>query len=140
MSVREKGFTLTEMLVAISALGILMAAAAVGLGTLAPQFDLDNAARQVSMVLSQGRIQAVTRGHRVIVSFDEGEATITDDTDHEDLVTQTFSSLLSVSASGDATFTPVGTLTNLEPVTITVSSEYGSRAVRVGVIGEVQIQ
>jgi prepilin-type N-terminal cleavage/methylation domain-containing protein len=138
MSIREKGFTLAEMLVAISVLGILTAAAAVGLGILASQFDLDNAARQVSMVLSQARIQAVTRGHRMVVSFGEGEATITDATDDEDIATQTFPSHITVSASSDATFTPVGTTT--VPVTVTVSHGDGSRDVRVGLLGEVQIQ
>ena len=69
MLIEEKGFTLAEMLVTISVLGILLATTAVGLGTLAPQFDLDNAARKVAMVLNQGRVQAITRGHTTVVAF-----------------------------------------------------------------------
>lgn len=138
MSVGEKGYTAIEMLVAIGVIGILLSMAAVGLGVVAQQFDLDNAARKVGMVLNQGRVQAITRGHRVVVSFDEGEATITDDTDGVDLATEEFPPHISVSASGDATFTPVGTAA--ETVTVTVSNDSSSREVVVGLIGGVQIQ
>jgi prepilin-type N-terminal cleavage/methylation domain-containing protein len=138
MLIEEKGFTLTEMLVAISVLGILMAAAAVGLGTLAPQFDLDNAARKVAMALNQGRVQAITRGHTMVVTFDTDAFTITDDVDHETIATDSFPPHIAVSADSDTTFTPLGTVT--APVTVTVSNSDGSREVSVGLIGEVQIQ
>jgi len=126
------------MLVAIGTMGILFSMAVVGLGTLAPQFDLDNAARRVAMVLSQGRVQAITRGHRIVVSFGEGEATITDDTDGVEMATETFPPHIYVSASGDTTFTPVGTATT--PVSVTVSNGSSSREITVGLIGGVQIQ
>jgi prepilin-type N-terminal cleavage/methylation domain-containing protein len=136
MSAEEKGFTLAEMLVTSSVLGILLAAAAVGLGTLAPQFDLDNAARKVAMALNQGRVQAITRGHTMVVAFDTNDFTITDG--DETVATDQLPLHITVSADGDATFTPLGTVT--APVTVTVSNSDGSRIVSVGLIGEVQVQ
>src|SRR5262245_53698616 len=109
MLAEQKGLTVAEMLVAISTLGVLLGAAAVGLGTLAPQFDLDNGARQVGMVLSQARIQAITRGHRVVVSIAEEGATVTDDTEHEEIATKSFPPHISISANKPAVFTSVGT-------------------------------
>lgn len=136
MSIGEKGFTLAEMFVTISVLGILLAAAAVGLGTLAPQFDLDNGTRKVAMALNQGRVQAITRGHTIVVAFDTDAFTITDA--GETIATDTFPPHISVSADGAASFTPLGTVT--APVIVTVSNSDHSRVVSVGLIGEVQIQ
>lgn len=138
MLAEEKGFTLAEMLVTISVLGILSTAAAVGLGALAPQFDLDNAARKVAMALNQGRVQAITRGHTMVVAFGTNDFTITDAVAGETVATDTFPPHITVSADGDATFTSLGTVTT--PVTVTVSNSNHSRAVSVGLIGEVQIQ
>jgi prepilin-type N-terminal cleavage/methylation domain-containing protein len=143
MSAEEKGFTLAEMLVTSSVLGILLAAAAVGLGTLAPQFDLDNAARKVAMALNQGRVQAITRGHTMVVAFDTNDEgavafTITDNVADEIVATDIFPPHIAVSADSHAIFTPLGTVT--APVTVTVSNSHGSRIVSVGLIGEVQVQ
>ena len=139
MLAEEKGFTVAEMLVAMSTLGILLGAAAVGLGTLAPQFDLDNGARQIGMVLSQARIQAITRGHRVVVAIGEEGATVTDDTEHEEITAQTFPPHISISANKDAVFTSVGTITDPD-VVVTVSNSSSSRNLRIGLIGEVQVE
>jgi len=134
----EKGLTATELLTVVGILGILLSMAAVGLGTLAPQFDLDNAARKVEMVLNQGRVQANTRGHTTVVAFSTDAFTITDNVAHETIATDTLPPRITVSADGDATFTPLGTVTT--PVTVTVSNSDHSRDVSVGLIGEVQIQ
>ena len=139
MLAEEKGFTVAELLVAISMLGILLAAAAVGLGTLAPQFDVDNGTRQVGMVMSQARIQAITRGHRVVVALGEEGATVTDETEHQEIATQTFPPHISITANKEAVFTAVGTITDPD-VVITVSNSQSSRNLRIGLIGEVQIE
>ena len=135
MLAEEKGFTLAEMLVAISTLGILLGAAVVGLGTLAPQFDLDNGTRKVAMALNQARVQAITRGHTIVVTFDTNDFTIADG--DKRIAKDTFPPHITVSPDS-VTFTPLGTVT--APVTVTVSNSDHSRAVSVGLIGEVQIQ
>jgi prepilin-type N-terminal cleavage/methylation domain-containing protein len=136
MLVEEKGLTLAEMLVAISILGLLTAISAVSLGTLVPQFNLDNATRKVAMVLNQARVQAITRGHTIVVTFGTNDFTIVDG--DETIATDTFPPHIIVSADGAATFTPLGTVT--APVTVTVGNGDGYRVVSVGLIGEVEIQ
>jgi hypothetical protein len=131
-----------EMLVAISTLGILLAGAAVGLGTLAPQFDLDNAARKVAMALNQGRVQAITRGHTIAVTFGTNDFTITDG--DETVAADQLPPHITVYAAGDAVFTSLGTLdpvlTAAIPLIVTVSNSDTYRSVSVGLIGEVQTQ
>ena len=138
MLAEEKGFTLAELLVAVGVLGLLTTIAAVGLGTLAPQFDLDNAARKVAMALNQGRVQAITRGHTMVVTFGTNDFTITDGVNAETVATDQLPPHITVSADGDATFTSLGSVTT--PVTVTVSNSDHSRDVSVGLIGEVQIE
>jgi len=136
MSAEEKGLTVAELLVAISTLGVLLSATAVGLGTLAPQFDLDNAARKVAMGLNQARVQAITRGHTVVVTFGTDDLTIADG--EETIATDQLPPHITMSADSSVTFTPLGTVT--APVTVTVSNSSHSRGVSVGLIGEVQTQ
>ena len=136
--VGEKGMTLIELMVALAMLGILLPMAAVSLGSLAPKFDLDNAARKTVMVLNQARVQAITRGHTVVVTFGTDTFLITDTTNHETVAEGEFPSYITVSAEDDATFTPLGTVTI--PVTVTVSNSEDSRDVSVGLTGEVQVQ
>src|SRR2546425_12456145 len=70
----EKGMTLIELMVALAMLGVLLPMAAVSLGSLAPKFDLDNAARKTVMVLNQARARGITRGHTVVATL--GSATV----------------------------------------------------------------
>ena len=134
----EKGMTLIELMVALAMLGILLPMAAVSLGSLAPKFDLDNAARKTVMVLNQARVQAITRGHTVVVTFGADTFLLTDITNHETVAEGEFPSDITISAEDDATFTPLGTVT--VPVTVTVSNSENSRDVSVGLTGEVQVQ
>ena len=88
------------------------------------------------MALNQGRVQAITRGHTVVVTFGTNDFTIADG--DETVATDQLPPHITVSADSDATFTPLGTVT--APVTVTVGNGDGSREVKVGLIGEVQIQ
>jgi type II secretion system protein H len=135
---QQQGFTAIEVLVAIGILGILAVFVGIGLGALAPKFDLDNGARRIAMALSQARIQAITRGHAMDISFDANSFAITDpDGGDEVLEEGELPSGVTVEATGTTTFTALGTVT--APFTATVSNDEGSRTVSVGLTGEVQI-
>jgi general secretion pathway protein H len=134
----QQGFTAIEIVVAMGIFGILAAMTSIGLGALAPKFNLDNSARQVAMALSQARIQAITRGHAIDIAFDADSFAITDPADGDELLEEgELPSGITVDASDAVTFTPLGTTT--APLTVTVSNSDGSRAVSVGLTGEVQI-
>ena len=136
---KETGLTLIEILVAIGILAILSATAAVGLGALAPKFNLDNGVRTVAMALHQARTQAITRGHTIEVTFDAAGFTITDATNGDEVVAEgEVPSGIVLSPSDLFSFTLLGTAT--APQTVSVSNGDHSRSVSVGLIGEVMIE
>jgi prepilin-type N-terminal cleavage/methylation domain-containing protein len=135
---QQQGLTALEMVVAMGIVGILAAMTSIGLAALAPKFNLDNSARQVAMALSQARIQAITRGHAIDIAFAADSFAITDPADGDELLAEgELPSGITVDASDTVTFTPLGT--TAAPLTVTVSNSDGSRAVSVGLTGEVQI-
>jgi hypothetical protein len=125
-------------MVALAILGILLPMTAASLGTLAPQFDLDNGARRTAMALNQARVQAITRGHTMVVTFGTNTLTITDNVNSKTVARDHLPPDLRVSASAAATFTPLGTVA--APLTVTVSNSHNSRYVSVRLTGEVQVQ
>jgi len=134
-----QGFSVIELLVALSILSLLLGIAATTLGSLAPKFELDNTVRSVAMALNQGRSQAITRGHTVDVTFAAHSYEITDATDGDAvLATDALSTIVAVSASDVVTFTSLGMAA--APTTITVSNDSYSRNVEIGITGEVMIQ
>lgn len=134
----ERGLTVIEILVAIGILAILLATAAVGLGALAPKFNLDNGVRTVAMALHQARAQAITRGHIVDVVFDSYTFTVTDTDSGEILAEGEAPSGITLAADDIASFTSLGT--TAAPVTVTISNGDHSRDVSVGLTGEVMIE
>lgn len=135
----DTGMTVIELLVASVVFGMLALMAVVTLGSLAPRFNLDNGARLTAMGLIQARMQAISRGHTMEVTFATDTLTIID-TDNADeiLAHVNLPSGITISAGSDATFTPLGIVP--VPRTITVSNGDDSRNVSVGLTGEVQIQ
>lgn len=117
----------------------IMAASAPGLGALSTTFNLDNGTRTVAMALSQARVYAITRGHVVNVSFTSQSFTTTDtEAGSAVLMSGKLPAQLTVTASGPASFSPLGTVG--APVVVTVERATHTRTVRVGITGEVQIE
>ncbi len=135
----DTGITVIELLVASAVFGMLALMAMVTLGSLVPKFNLDSGARLTAMGLIQARMQAISRGHTIDVTFATDTLAIID-TDNADEILAYFKlpSGITISAGSDATFTPLGIVP--VPRTITVSNGDDSRDVRVGLTGEVQIQ
>ena len=140
----QRGLTVIELLVAIAIFGVLVGVARVGLGSLAPQFNIDNGARTLTMALNQARVQAITRGHTVDAAVGGGGFSIFDVNNGNELLAEGELPAHITVSSGNAVFTPLGTLnTNLStsvPLTFAVSNGSHTRNITVGLIGEVQVQ
>lgn len=134
-----QGFTVIELLVALSIMIILISVATNTLGELGPKFALDNTVRSVGMTLNQARSQAITMGHTIDVAFGTHDYMITDVTDGGTILSEDqFSSIIAVSSGSVVTFTPLGMSTAEVP--ITVSNDSYSRVVTVKITGEIILQ
>jgi Tfp pilus assembly protein FimT len=143
----QYGFSAAELLVAVAAMGAMVTVTRVGLGTLAPQVNLDHGTRTLAMVLTQARVQAITRGHTVEVTFGETGSsqpcvTVTDpdaDPTDEILLYRELSTHITVSSDpGVVAFSPLGTVA--DGLMVTVSNGHYSRSIAVGFTGEVQVE
>jgi hypothetical protein len=96
-------------------------------------------------------VQAITRGHTIVVTFGTNDFTITDidvadDDDARHVATDALPPHITVykGSSIQAGFTPLGTLSqkwsDSLPVKVTLWNGESTREVEVGLIGEVQIQ
>jgi prepilin-type N-terminal cleavage/methylation domain-containing protein len=131
------GFSLLELILACALFGLLALAASSTLGQLATQFALDNGTRTAAMGLHQARIQAITRGRTMLVTFGAAAFTVTDQVSNQTVATIWLPSHATLSASSNMVFTPLGTVT--APVAVTVRSGKYSRTVSVGLMGLPQV-
>jgi type II secretion system protein H len=138
---RQGGFSVMEVLVAMGMFSIMATAAGVGLGQMAPKFNIDNGARMVAMALSQARTLAITRGHVVEVTFGSDTFTITDTEEGEEgeeVATGQLPAHITMAAESSVSFTPLGTVSDSLDVTLSNGGEH-DHVVRVSLTGEVQI-
>lgn len=134
----QGGFSMLEVLVVVGMFGIMSVAAGVGLGQVAPKFDIDNGARMVAMALNQARALAITRGHVVDVTFGSHSFTVTDTETSKDVAAGQLPARITMAVAGSASFTPLGTVNNPLNVTLKNGGAH-NRVVRVSLTGEVQI-
>src|SRR5688500_5535308 len=66
---RDSGFTMMEILVTVSLLGIMMAIAVSGWSSWAKASSHSGAARELQSVMRQAQVRAVTEGRAICVSF-----------------------------------------------------------------------
>lgn len=142
-----KGFSLVELLVALTILGILVAISVPGILGQMPRYRLNGATRQIMTDLMWARMQAVSQNNQFRVFFlDNHRYTILDDDDSDGNIDagewiqtkdiQTDYVDVTISASANPTFYPRGTIS---PTTITLTNPSGERKVKVSIAGRVKI-
>jgi prepilin-type N-terminal cleavage/methylation domain-containing protein len=134
------GFTLAEMMTAISILGILVAIGMPAFTRTLPSLRLADAARQVATELQHVRMKAIAQGIAQQITFSSSSyvlqqcnGTCTDDSGNIALPEG-----ITVTVSGAPQFQPPGTV--LAPTTITLSNGTEQRFVCVKTVGRVNIQ
>jgi prepilin-type N-terminal cleavage/methylation domain-containing protein len=134
------GFTLAEMMTAISILGILVAIGMPAFTRTLPSLRLSDAARQVATELQHVRMKAIAQGIAQQITFSSSSyvlqqcnGTCTDDSGSIALPEG-----ITVTASGAPQFQPPGTVA--AATTITLSNGTEQRFVCVKTVGRVNIQ
>src|SRR5262249_8547900 len=105
------GFSVLDAIASMSVFGILMAIGAPSIASIATAMNLESESTRLSMVLTQGRMAAINRGHVVVATFTTTGYTITDSQQgNEVLAAGTLPTGVTLETSGPVSFTPVGTL------------------------------
>lgn len=144
---KESGFSLIEMLVALSLAAILAGIAYPSMYELYAAYQLRSAAYMVSFEIQRARMQAIAQSKFVMVDVQSDHlCRVTSDngSDFSDCETADRQDLpASVTASGPdsgtpPTFTPTGLL-NSGAASITVSNASGSRGIAYNVLGRTTV-
>jgi type IV fimbrial biogenesis protein FimT len=147
----QKGFSLVEIMIVITLLGILAAIAVPNLQPFMAQRRLNGAARQIMSDLMEARMKTVSQNNMFKVFFldnhqykildddnsnkseDPGEMIITKDIQSE------YKDVTISNASADPIFLPRGTVAPGSNCTVTLSNASGSKEVTVAITGRVKI-
>lgn len=141
---QSKGFTMIELIVTLAVLAILIGIAIPSYNSLMPRYRLNGAARQVATDLMKARMQAVKLSTNVTVTFNGTTDSYTiSNTSSGGSYSETFNikthySGVELSSTGTPEFHPRGTLTNANPVTVTLTNSSGSKQVEVNIAGRVK--
>jgi len=133
----KKGFTLTELLIAVALIGILSGVAVTSIKANLPQYYLSGAARQVMTDMMLARMKAVSNNAARSVTFSSTGYTTGGVTTN---ITSQYKGV-ALSSTGGITFTPMGTTsTGSATITLTGSPGLSPKYVDVSAVGRVRIR
>lgn len=146
---QHEGFSIVELLIAISIVGILTAISVPNILGQLPKYRLNGATRQIVGELIAARMKAVSQNRKVKVFFlDDHQYRICDDANDDGTVASNEGSVrnkdvrndysdVTLTSTNDPIFDPRGTASNL--ATITVSNTSGSKDITINITGRIKI-
>lgn len=143
----DTGFTLTELMIVTTLMGLLAILSAPFLSDLRPQLQLQSATNQLVWTLMAARVQAITTGQDVIVNFinaheyeigsDLNENSELDEDEGQVISIQDAASSVTIFASNNLTFNAKGSSNN--SISVSLSNAIRTRTVLVTFAGLVKL-
>ena len=149
LSPPQQGFSIAEVLIAVSVVGILAAISVPNLIGQLPKYRLNGATRQIVGELIAARMKAVSQNRKVKIFFlNDHQYQICDDANKDGTVDSNEGSARSqdvrsdygdvtLTSTNDPIFDPRGTVSNL--ATITLTNPSGSKSITINITGRVKI-
>ncbi|MFQ6084089.1 MAG: Tfp pilus assembly protein FimT/FimU [Candidatus Aminicenantia bacterium] len=136
---KEKGFSLLEVLTAISIMGILLTLSLPALQRMAPKYQLKRATREITSRLTYAKNKAIFQGTKFKVKFyKDGYAVEKFDSIQNEWKQEekTILERVDISANNSPTFHPNGTVSNL--ASIYVSNSTGKYKITIAISGRIK--
>ena len=137
---REEGFTLTELIVSLSLLGVLAGIMAVSLLHQSPKYRLKKAVWEIHSRLNYARYKSIYKGEKYKVSFEKNGYTVEKFSESDGRWKNDLRSLCEgvfIEATNNPIFHPRGTVSNL--ASIMISNSWGKYRISIAISGRIKI-
>ena len=135
----QKGFSLTEAVIAVLILAIMLGIASTSFLNLSPKYRLKKAVWEINSRLNYARYKAIFEGIKVRIKFDQHSyaVEIYDENQNEWKRKRVyFLNGVTLQANNSPTFHPVGTVSNL--ASIYISNSWGKYKITLAISGRIK--
>jgi prepilin-type N-terminal cleavage/methylation domain-containing protein len=141
MTVRkDKGFTLTELIISLSLLGVLVAMMAVSYLHQSPKYRLKKVVWEIHSRLNYARYKSITKGEKYKISFEDNAYTIEKFNESQGQWKRDLWNLCEgvlIESTNSPIFHPKGTVSNL--ASIMISNSWGKYKISIAISGRIKI-